>query len=347
MNCIDRHISYLISRHDCVIVPGFGAFVAQYVPARIDTDHGHISPPARIIGFNQSLDHNDGLLASSIARATRISYDSAVTTVAQQVAALRTQLQSDGEISLGHIGSFTDKGNGIIEFQPFATPIAAPDYFGLAQKTVAKVIKIAKDEETRKDNAVSRRRNRLSVIVRNSARVAASIAVILGLGIMLSTPVIVDRQAPSMASVSSVTTVTPPKATSAAALLPTKHDPTLYLATTSDGFEIADTTGRNRYKAKLKATELQRTLRAGTAATTTAIRMNESDSYCLIVASLSSAEDAERYLSQSKDKSLRCLNKDGKFRIYAATGPTVAEASAPTKSSEFSKRYPGAWVCHR
>lgn len=346
MNCIDRHISYLISRHDCVIVPGFGAFVAQYAPAHIDTEHNTITPPARRIGFNQSLNHNDGLLASSIARSSGTNYDTAVATVAQQVASLRTQLQTDGEVSIGHIGSFTDKGNGIIEFQPFATPIVSPNYFGLAEQPVAKVIKIAKDEENRRENAETRRRNRLSIIARNSARVAASIALLLGLGIMLSTPIIVDRQAPSMASVSSVTTVTPPKTTSAAALLPTNHDATLYLAATTEGYEVADTAARSRYAARLKSTERQKALRAETVTAYTP-RMNESDPYCLIVASLSTAEDAERYLSQSNDKSLRCLAKDGKFRIYAATGSNVAEASAPTRSSAFSKRYPGAWVCHR
>lgn len=346
MNCIDRHISYLISHHDCVIVPGFGAFVAQYAPACIDIARNTITPPARRIGFNQSLNHNDGLLASSIARASGISYDSAVATVAQQVASLRSQLQTDREVSIGHIGSFTDKGNGIIEFQPFATPIVSPNYFGLAEQPIAKVIKIAKDEENRRECAETRHRNRLSIIARNSARVAASIALLLGLGILLSTPIIVDRQAPSMASVSSVTTITPPKTTSAAALLPTNHDTTLYLAATTEGYEIADTAARNKYAASIKAAEQQKAFRAETAMTST-IRMNESDPYCLIVASLPTAEDAERYLSQSNDKSLRCLSKDGRFRIYAATGSNVTEASAPTRSSAFSKRYPGAWVCHR
>ena len=36
VNSITRHIEYLILRHDCVIVPELGAFIAQYSPARID-----------------------------------------------------------------------------------------------------------------------------------------------------------------------------------------------------------------------------------------------------------------------------------------------------------------------
>lgn len=274
-----------------------------------------------------------------------MSYDLAIATVAQQVAALRAQLQTDGEVSMGHIGSFTDKG-GIMEFQPFTTPIAAPEYFGLKPASIERVIKVAKAEESRKGNAVASRRSRLSVFARNSVRIAASIALLLGLGITLSTPINVDRQTPSMASVSSVTTVTPPKTTSAADLFPSKQESVLYIASITDGMEIADTAGRNLYAAQLKAAERLKYHKAANATQTTA-RMNDNDPYCLIVASLANKEDAERYLSQNKDKSLRCLEKDGKFRIYAATGSNITEASALTKTAGFSKKYPGAWVCHR
>jgi hypothetical protein len=62
MYSITRHIEYLVSRHDCVVVPGWGAFIAQYEPARIDAESGLIVPPSRAISFNQSVMHNDGLL---------------------------------------------------------------------------------------------------------------------------------------------------------------------------------------------------------------------------------------------------------------------------------------------
>ena len=33
---LDSHISYLLHEHDCVILPAFGGFVANYHSAKID-----------------------------------------------------------------------------------------------------------------------------------------------------------------------------------------------------------------------------------------------------------------------------------------------------------------------
>lgn len=346
MKCIDRHISYLISRHDCVIVPGWGAFVAQHIPARINRERSCIVPPSRQIGFNPSLNHNDGLLASSIARANGISYDSALETVSEQVASLRTQLQAEGEVSMGHIGNFTDKGNGIVEFQPFATPITSPSYYGLASKTVTTIIKTAKAEEARKASRPAHRRSRLSTAIGSTVGIAAAIALlIIGLRIS-STSIIVNQKAPSMASVSSITTIIQSKSANATSLLPTSNEPTLYLAATNDGVELADTAKRNHYIAGIRASERLKTIESQ-ATEMPSLKIDDSDPYCLIVASLATEEDAELYMSQCGDENLRVLPKNGKYRVYAATGTSVSEALAPTKSSTFSKRYPGAWVCRR
>ena len=76
MITICEHIEYLLRNHDCVIVPGWGAFIAQYQPASF-TEDGQMLPPSRLIGFNASISHQDGLLASSVMRREKISYDAA------------------------------------------------------------------------------------------------------------------------------------------------------------------------------------------------------------------------------------------------------------------------------
>ena len=50
-----RHIEYLLTEHDCVLVPGLGGFVLQYVPARFSEDRKSIQPPGKQITFNSSL----------------------------------------------------------------------------------------------------------------------------------------------------------------------------------------------------------------------------------------------------------------------------------------------------
>lgn len=330
-----------------MIVPGWGAFVAQYTPAHIDKTTQTLCPPTRSIGFNESLNHNDGLLATSISRHECIGYDEAVNQMSMEVSSLRCQLNSDGEVSMGHVGTFTLNAAGGILFTPFDTPVAAPAYYGLPSIAVTKVIKAAKQERTIQEKQNWHHRRRFSTIASRVTRIAASIALLIGLGVVLSTPVIVDRQAPSLASVSAMTSVTTPKPVSPASLLPTTSEANLYLAVTSQGMEVADTAARSRYSKRMAS--LKDLTRGGlsSAQPSIPVRLNDTDPYCLVVASLASREDADRYMSQRHDGPLRCLEKDGKFRIYAATGSTAAEASAPTRQAEFSRRYPGAWVCHR
>ena len=60
------YVKELISRYNCVIIPGLGAFVSQEVPAAIN-DEGQIFPPRKKVGFNGQLKSNDGLLLHYLA----------------------------------------------------------------------------------------------------------------------------------------------------------------------------------------------------------------------------------------------------------------------------------------
>ena len=57
-----QHIEALLLENDCVIIPGFGGFVAHLTPA-VSVEEGNVFiPPIRTIGFNPQLRLNDGLL---------------------------------------------------------------------------------------------------------------------------------------------------------------------------------------------------------------------------------------------------------------------------------------------
>ena len=57
-----QHIETLLLENDCVIVPGFGGFVAHYSPATRVKEENIFLPPTRTIGFNPQLKLNDGVL---------------------------------------------------------------------------------------------------------------------------------------------------------------------------------------------------------------------------------------------------------------------------------------------
>ena len=74
---IDIYISDLLYSYDCVIVPEFGGFVANYSAAKIQAIHHKFLPPSKRISFNKNLKSNDGLLTNHIAERRSISYGEA------------------------------------------------------------------------------------------------------------------------------------------------------------------------------------------------------------------------------------------------------------------------------
>lgn len=60
-----QHIEVLLLENDCVIVPGFGGFIAHYAPAMRVAEENLFLPPTRTIGFNPQLTLNDGVLVQS------------------------------------------------------------------------------------------------------------------------------------------------------------------------------------------------------------------------------------------------------------------------------------------
>ena len=89
MNNIARHIEYLLQRNDCVVVPRLGAFIIRHTEAHYDSIKRQFMPPTATVIFNPELDHNDGMLAKSIARANSISYDEALQELTKKVAEIK------------------------------------------------------------------------------------------------------------------------------------------------------------------------------------------------------------------------------------------------------------------
>ena len=82
---LSRHIEALLLEHDCVIVPGLGGFVTQYVPACRLPDEVLFLPPHRTVGFNAELTLNDGLLVQSYMQAYDTSYPETVRMIEEAV----------------------------------------------------------------------------------------------------------------------------------------------------------------------------------------------------------------------------------------------------------------------
>jgi hypothetical protein len=97
-------IGKLLLRHNCVIVPGFGGFVAQRVAAVVDHEKGIMLPPKKALLFNRQLMNNDGLLAAELVSQTNCSYESALNTLEDMVQKWNSELSRGARVSLDKVG---------------------------------------------------------------------------------------------------------------------------------------------------------------------------------------------------------------------------------------------------
>jgi hypothetical protein len=103
-------ISKLLLRHSCVIVPGFGGFVAQRVSAKVDAEKGIMYPPKKALLFNRQLINNDGLLTSELALEAEITFNEASTLIQSMVNNWQRELSRGARVTIDKVGFlFYDK----------------------------------------------------------------------------------------------------------------------------------------------------------------------------------------------------------------------------------------------
>lgn len=104
MVVIEHIIGELLLRHNCVIVPSFGGFVAKRTSAVIDYATGVMQPPKKSILFNRQLINNDGLLIAECAVKNGLSYTDAQNTVQEMVDGWKTTLNRGERVTIDKVG---------------------------------------------------------------------------------------------------------------------------------------------------------------------------------------------------------------------------------------------------
>ena len=96
---IIEHIEQMLSVHDCVIIPGFGGFVLQVTPTWYNAEAHRFEPLHKELVFNETLQHNDGLLIESYRQSEATDYRSAYQLVQADVAELKALYEIKDQIS--------------------------------------------------------------------------------------------------------------------------------------------------------------------------------------------------------------------------------------------------------
>lgn len=128
---LSSYITGLLFIHDCVILPGFGGFVANYQDAALDESSNTFSPPAKKLVFNSNLSYNDGLLINYLSRQLQITYEEAEQKVKQSVEDIWIRLEKGESVKLNGIGSFRYNEDASLVFEPQITENLLTDSYGL------------------------------------------------------------------------------------------------------------------------------------------------------------------------------------------------------------------------
>jgi nucleoid DNA-binding protein len=157
---LERYLGELLYSHDCVIIPGFGGFVCNHNPARVNPSNHTFTPPSKSISFNRNLKNNDGLLANHIATIENKNFSDALEYVKAFALDLQDKIQKGNKVALDNIGSFfLDKEKNLL-FEPDQHSNFLMDSFGLGtfrspsikrEEAVKKLEKQFKDRITVKE----------------------------------------------------------------------------------------------------------------------------------------------------------------------------------------------------
>ncbi len=129
---ISSHIQDLLYRYECVVLPGFGAFLSQKQSAYIDENSREFYPPKKVISFNRQLIKNDGLLANYIAEVESVRYTTANNMIQEFVYDLENSLQNDAKAELANIGKFYLDAEDKLQFEPLSEVNFLTQSFGLS-----------------------------------------------------------------------------------------------------------------------------------------------------------------------------------------------------------------------
>ena len=115
---LERYISDLLYRYNCVVVPGFGGFLSQYKSSVHNIQSHSFSPPSKSLSFNKQLSSNDGLLVSYMAEVEKCTYEEMLEKVTTVVDTWKHTLDQGNRLTLENLGDLKSNKDGRILFQP-------------------------------------------------------------------------------------------------------------------------------------------------------------------------------------------------------------------------------------
>ncbi|NDV59733.1 SPOR domain-containing protein [Bacteroides sp. 519] len=342
MNQLASHIEILLLENDCVVIPGFGGFIAHNVSAIWNKEENLFIPPTRIIGFNPQLKMNDGLLVQSYMKTYKIDYNEANKLVQEETSTLISTLNNEGKIELPFIGVIKYSANESYHFSPYNEKLNSPTLYGLNSFGIQDLTSLSKkNNEPTKELTVSspKRKHRINPMWKNVAAVAAAIILFF----FMSTPIentYIENQSYAhvfpgelLDKIKNESLITTQVVTS------TDNKQNKKTEQTTPTKQVTPVAAK---EVKVPQTETQKIETPKTDNTP-----KEEYNYHLIVSSVSNEADAERMVNNLRSKGYlgaKVIQSDGKIRVSIASYATYNDASKELKELRKIESYKNAWL---
>lgn len=329
---LSQHIEVLLLENDCVIVPGFGGFVAHYAPAmRVESENLFL-PPTRTIGFNPQLRLNDGVLVQSYMTVHDTNFSDATKMVEKEVTELFSVLHEEGKIDLDNVGEVRYTIHNTYEFVPYDNKITTPCLYGLDSFEMKELAALQLPKEnisvpmvaTQEKKGYEIRINR--TFLRNAVAMVAAVALFF----FMSTPVentYVEKE-------------------NYAQLLPTD----LFEKIEKQSVAMTQVATKQTHKTVAAAVP-KKSKAAPKAAVSRPIAVKEikvaKNAFHIIVAGGIGMKDAEAMAAQLRSKGFadaKALNSDGKIRVSIMSYTTSKEATQQMLQLRKNEEYKNAWM---
>lgn len=339
-----QHIASLLQTYDCVAVPGLGALIMRTEPAVIGPG-GAIEPPRNTVVFCRDISHNDGLLTRAYARALGLTYRKAEHRLLCDIDDLKAQLLSPAGITLPELGRLAYDTVGQLTFEAFQLPNYLPR---LQLDSVLEMVSPAYRPEPVITAPIGRHEG---VNVWRRIKIAASVAVLLAIGLAVSTPIPIRHAQHASPALGQFKPRQPQPAVLPQAPAPVSEAKTADVAVTAvpEPAAAAQPVAAPE-PASAPAAEAAPAPKAAPKAAAAkedkapSLRLNPDDSYCLVVASLPDEAGARAFIAKS-GRPMMMMQQDGRYRVYALTAKDKGSLQKQAVELGLKSRYPGAWAC--
>ena len=124
-------IAALLLVHECITLPGFGALIGNYAPAKMHPVTHLLQAPSRQLVFNKSLQTDDGLLTHAMTTEFGLSFSETRELLKEYALGLNERLHSGERIRWAGIGEFREDIERKLQFKPSNELNFLPEAFGL------------------------------------------------------------------------------------------------------------------------------------------------------------------------------------------------------------------------